>query len=74
VPLLDTLPPPQVDGDASFTADALEDTLLVRQQVENSALPTALKRAALVGDRTPWEEMLLKVNRTVKVGPTTTVR
>lgn len=56
--------PPQVDRDD--TGDDLDATLLLRQQIENSNLPSELKRSALITGPA-WDEVLLDVNRTVKV-------
>lgn len=46
--------------------DELDALLLMRQQVENSALPSALKRSELITGP-GWDELLLDVKRTVKV-------
>jgi hypothetical protein len=48
------------------TSDDLDATLLLRQQIENSNLPSELKRSALITGPA-WNEVLLDVNRTVKV-------
>ncbi|KAF8065626.1 mrp5 [Scenedesmus sp. PABB004] len=57
-----SLRPIQVDGSAG---DDLEDPLLLRQQLEGSALPNEFKRSHFI---TPdWDELLVDVNRTVKV-------
>lgn len=39
--------------------------MLLRQQLENSALPNEFKRAQLGSP--DWDEILLDVNRTIKV-------
>eukprot|EP00775_Hariotina_reticulata_P013786 gene13786-13907_t len=58
----DRINPRQVDGSSG---NDLEEIMLLRQQLENSALPNVFKRSHLM---TPfWEEVLLDVKRTVKV-------
>jgi hypothetical protein len=52
----------QVDGSYG---DDIEDVLLMRQQLENSALPNEFKRSRLISPA--WDDVLLQVNRTVKV-------
>jgi hypothetical protein len=54
---------PQIDRD---NGDDLDATLLLRQQIENSNLPSELKRSELITGPA-WDELLLNVNRTVKV-------
>lgn len=44
----------------------LEDALMLRQQLEGSDLPNDFKRAQL-GASPFWEDVLLDLNRTVKV-------
>jgi hypothetical protein len=51
----------QVDGSRD---EMLEDPLMVRQQLEGSALPGPFKRAQLMGF---WNELLLESRRTVKI-------
>lgn len=53
----------QVNGSRG---EDLDNFLLMRQQVENSRLPSELKRSALIGGP-HWDQLLLHVNRTVKV-------
>ena len=45
----------------------LEESLMLRQQLEGSELPNEFKRAQL-GATPFWEEVLLDLNRTQKVG------
>ena len=52
----------QVDGERDAV---LEEPMLLRQQLEGSALPNEFKRAHFISPH--WDEVLLDVNRTVQV-------
>ncbi|WIA36472.1 hypothetical protein OEZ86_007772 [Tetradesmus obliquus] len=54
--------PRQVDGAYD---PVLEEPLLLRQQLEGSALPNEFKRAHFISPH--WDEILLDVNRTIQV-------
>eukprot|EP00879_Flechtneria_rotunda_P001675 GHRR01001835.1.p1 GENE.GHRR01001835.1~~GHRR01001835.1.p1 ORF type:complete len:360 (+),score=95.85 GHRR01001835.1:159-1238(+) len=54
--------PVQVDGSRH---DDLEEPLLLRQQLENSALPNQFKRSHFISPI--WDEIQLDINRTIKV-------
>jgi hypothetical protein len=52
----------QVDGERD---PVLEEPMLLRQQLEGSALPNEFKRAPFISPA--WDEILLDVNRTIQV-------
>jgi hypothetical protein len=52
----------QIDGAYD---PVLEEPMLLRQQLEGSALPNEFKRAHFISP--DWDEILLDVNRTVQV-------